>query len=135
MWQACQFSPLWRTGSLWWTRLDLDVDFFAPGLDDVRFYGPDGRKPRGFAGAHVECSSVVQALQSVAVQLAVGERKVLMGAPILEGIEIAVDVGQNDLFLPGFDIQEVARGAFSEVGDLDPLAVALISVRDGGAFA
>ena len=78
---------------------------------------------------------MVQALQSVAVQLAVGERKVLMGAPILEGIEIAVDVGQNDPFLPGFDLQEVARAAFSEVGDLDPLAVALISVRDGGAFA
>ena len=44
-----------------------------------------------------------------------------MRATILEGVKIAVHVRQDDPFLSGFDVQEAARRALTEVRDLHPI--------------
>ncbi len=74
MCQRFKRDPLYFFNSL----LDPDVDFLAPDFDVEGLHGLDGRKPDGPARAHVKPSAVVEALQSITVQLSVGERKILM---------------------------------------------------------
>jgi hypothetical protein len=73
----------------------LDEDLVSSELDSDRFHRFYGRESPGRSGCQVESRSVILAHDGGSLKLTVRERQVLVGAAVTEGVDRAIDVGQD----------------------------------------
>src|SRR5699024_764840 len=88
----------------------------------------DRRRRRHRAGAHVETRAVARTLDLEAVHLAAGQVAAIMGARVLDGIKLSVDVVHGDRGIVVPDHLEFAGQQLAVRAHVDPVAHAIAFV-------
>src|SRR5438132_13575638 len=76
--------------------IDRHVDVVALNLEGIAFDRGARRPGEDTAVADVEAGAVAGALDGVALEVALVERAAVMGADVLDGVELAVYVGDGE---------------------------------------
>src|SRR6185436_5685369 len=98
---------------------DLQLAVLFLGLEHA--YGVDGWAPDRLAGRDVELAPVARALDDRAVELALRERTLHVGARVVERVQVTLDVRDRHLTLAHAERGHLALGYRARRTDLHPL--------------
>src|SRR6266852_6120974 len=101
----------------------LDLDVVA---DDAHGVDRDvlvDRRSERLAGAHLEAPGMERALDAVAVEPALGQHGKGVGADIVGGKDLAIEIIERNRFVADLDSQHLAFADIGELCDGDPSSV------------
>src|SRR5579883_1791688 len=100
---------------------NLDLDLAPDHPKWKRLNRHDGGKRHHLPGSNVEARAVEGTLDDVPVELALGKRRLLVGADVADRIEIIVDVEDGDRHAVHVEVLSFAYRHLVGASDSDPL--------------
>ena len=80
-----------------------------------------GGRGRHRAGLDAKARAVARADDFIAFHFGVGQRRVIVGADVFDGVELAVQIEHRDLHIIHVDDATFTRREFFQFGDINPL--------------